>query len=72
MDHTLAIQIKLPDCRTTCRSQADEIKMIRTPGEMLMPIVMPRMEERNLAARRRIEGMRLIGFGAVAALTGER
>lgn len=45
--------------------------MIRTPREMIMPIVMPRMKERSLTARCRIKGMRLIGFGAIASLTGE-
>jgi hypothetical protein len=71
MDHTSAVQIKRPNRRPTRRSQADEIKMIGTPGEMPMPIIMPWVKEQNLTTRCRIDRMRLIGFGAIASLTGE-
>lgn len=71
MDHALAVQIEFPDRGAACRSQANEIEVIGTPGEMLAPVVMTWMKERNCAARCRVEGMRLVGFGAVATLTGQ-
>lgn len=45
--------------------------MIGAPAEMLMPVVITRMKERNFAARCWIERVSLVGFGTIAPLTGE-
>jgi hypothetical protein len=62
IDHTFVIQIKFPDCSATSRSQANKIKVIRTPGEMSVPVIMTRMKEWNFAACRRIDPMDFVGF----------
>lgn len=45
--------------------------MIVAPAEMFMPVLMTRVKERNFAAGCWIERVSLVGFGAVAPLTGQ-
>ena len=70
-DHALAIQIEFSDGRAACRGQADEVKLVGTPGEMFVPVVPARMKERNHSARRGIKAASFVGFGTVASLTGQ-
>lgn len=67
---SLAIQIECADRRATCRSQANEIEMVGTPGEMRVPVVPTRMEKGHALPRDRIKRMRSVRFGAVSSLAG--
>ena len=67
----LSIQIECPGRRATGWSQADEIDVIGTSRKVLVPVVSARMEECHALACDRIEGVRLVGFGAVTSLTGQ-
>ena len=71
VDDTLTIQIQFPNGRTACRRQTNEIKMVRTPGEMHGPVVLSWMKERHPSPRRRIEGARFAGFGTITTLTSQ-
>jgi len=44
------------------RRRGDEVKVIRAPGEMLVPVIVTRMKEQDFAACRRIDPMGFIGF----------
>jgi hypothetical protein len=71
MDNALTVQIQFPDGRTACRSQSNQVKLVRTPGKMLVPVILSWMKERNPAARGGIKGMGFIVFGTVTSLTGQ-
>ena len=62
MDYAFAVQIEFPDRSAASRSQANEIKVIRAPGEMLVPVIVTGMKERDFAACRWINPMGFIGF----------
>ena len=70
MEDSLAVQVKLADGSPASRSQPDQMKVIGVPGEVLMPVVPPRMKERNRPVGGRIGCMSLIVFGTVTSLTG--
>jgi len=71
MNDPRSIQIQFSNGSPTGRGQADEKKMIAAPNEMIVPVASARMKERNPPARRVIEGLRLVGFRTVAALTSQ-
>ena len=71
MNDAFTIQIKCADGSAACGSQADEVKRVETPGKMLVPVIASRMKEPHYLARAGIKGMRFIGLGTVAALTGQ-
>lgn len=72
VDDALAIQIQRRDGGASGGRQPDQREAIRTPGEMLVPVVSARMEERNEFLADRINGVCLIVFFVVAALTSQR
>ena len=44
------------------RRRGDEVKVIRAPGEMLVPVIATRVKERDFATCRRIDPISFIGF----------
>jgi hypothetical protein len=62
IDYTFAVQIEFPDCSAPGRSQTNEIKVIRAPGEMSVPLIMTRVKERDFTACRWINPMGFVGF----------
>jgi hypothetical protein len=62
IDYAFAVQIEFPDCSAAGRSQANDIKVIRAPGEMFIPVIVTGMKERDCAACRWINSMGFIGF----------
>jgi hypothetical protein len=69
-DDALAIQVKLTNGCPSCWSQPNEMKAIGVPGEVLMPIVLPWMEERNRPTCSRIGRISFVVFGSITSLTG--
>lgn len=67
-----SIQIECADRRTRRWSQANEVGVIGAPRKMFAPGVPARMEERHALACDWIKRVRLIEFGTVAALAGQR
>ena len=72
MDYTLPIQIEFTDCAAARWSQTDKVEVIGSPREMLVPVIMTWMKQRDFAARCGINRERLIGLRPVASLTGQR
>ena len=72
VDYAYSIQIQVRDRGASYGSQAAEIKIIGTPGKMLTPIVLPRMEERNRLMRHRIKRIRFVVLRTITTLTRER
>lgn len=71
MDDAFAIQLQLSDGCAACWRQSDQVKLVRAPGKMLVPVVPSWMKERNSAASGGIEGLSLVMFGTIASLTGQ-
>lgn len=72
MDYALPVQIEVADCAAARWSQTDEVEVIGSPREVLVPVVMTRMKQRDSAARGGIYRVSLIGLRPVASLTGQR
>lgn len=72
VDDALAIQIQRRNGGASGGRQALQGEAIRTPGEMLVPVVAARVKERDDFLADRINGVRLIVFFVVAALTSQR
>ena len=47
------------------------MKVVGTPGKVLMPVILPRVKERNHPGCGRIRSVSLVVFGAVTSLTGQ-
>lgn len=72
VDDALAIQIQRRHGGACGGRQALQGEAIRTPGEMLVPVVSARMKERDSFLADRVNGVRLIIFFVVTTLTSER
>lgn len=46
--------------------------MVGAPHKVFVPVIPPWMEKRHALSRDRIERVRLVGFGAVTSLAGQR
>lgn len=68
---TLTILIQFLDSCAACWSQTDEIKVIGTPDKIREPVILSRMEERNLSSSSWIKRVRLVGFETVTTLASQ-
>ena len=65
-----AVQIERADGGSSRWRQPDEVKVIGTPGKVFVPVVVARVKNGSELSGQRIERLRLVRLGTVAALTG--
>jgi hypothetical protein len=70
IDGADSVQVQLRDRGAASRGQADDERAVFAPGEVLVPVMIARVEERDGFACERVEGVRLVVLEVVAPLAG--
>src|SRR5438552_15893017 len=70
--HALAVQLQRIDGRSPAWRDADHESRVRAPGEVVVPALRPRMEERGRLTRQGIARLGARVLEVVAALAGKR
>jgi hypothetical protein len=67
-----SIQVKLMNRPASRRGDANQKQMVRTPGKVLIPLVLSRMKEPYPLPCRRVKSKNFVGLRSIASLAGER
>lgn len=72
MPDALAVEFQQFDCYPPDNRQWQNRQAVARPNEMLRPLMLARIKERDRFLRRRIENSLLVRFAAIAMKAGER